>query len=101
MNKTAKLPPPKGGITTQAHRERAQDQLSALPAPLRAKAEERSLIFPQSRRTGYFKVVAGKAAPRTAIRFFCIECFGGNENEAKDCPSPQCPLHAYRPKGWY
>jgi len=32
----------------------------------------------------------------SAIRLFCIACFGGNSREATSCPEKGCPLWHYR-----
>lgn len=34
--------------------------------------------------------------PVKAIRAFCIDCMGGHAHYVTDCPSGNCPLHAFR-----
>lgn len=34
--------------------------------------------------------------PVKAIRAFCLDCCGGNQNCVKDCSAPKCALYAFR-----
>ncbi len=35
-------------------------------------------------------------SPLRAIRYHCIDCFGGSKAEVKDCTSYDCQLYPYR-----
>mgnify|MGYP001164736575 FL=1 len=40
---------------------------------------------------------AGKVSPRVAIKCKCMECICHDRAAIRDCTSPTCPLHPYRP----
>lgn len=40
--------------------------------------------------------IAYKKSPIKAIRAKCVECFGGQSNEVKNCTGIKCPLYPYR-----
>lgn len=42
------------------------------------------------------RVLARVHNPLTAIRAFCVTCMGGYVQLIETCPSPKCPLFAYR-----
>lgn len=37
-----------------------------------------------------------KLTPLTAIKYFCIECFGFERSQVEGCTSPKCPLYPFR-----
>jgi len=62
-----------------------------------ASVIERLKEMPVSHRLGYLRAVRGKAAPRAAIRAFCLECVGWDRHEVGMCTATACPLYKYRP----
>lgn len=40
-----------------------------------------------------------KASRKAAIRLFCLECCGYNDNEVRLCTDRECPLYPWRLKG--
>jgi len=61
------------------------------------KRAERLRTIPISRRGVFERAYAAKAAPRSAIKAFCLECLGFDEAEIRNCTAPACPLYEYRP----
>lgn len=43
------------------------------------------------------RAVTGEAAPRQAIKAFCLRCVGYLRAEVAGCTAFKCPLHKYRP----
>jgi len=52
---------------------------------------------PLSYRGLVTRTYTGEAAPRSAIKAFCLQCVGYARADVKTCPARACPLHAYRP----
>ena len=40
---------------------------------------------------------ADEGSPKSSAWLFCVECMGGNLNDAKACTTTECPLHRVRP----
>lgn len=72
--------------------------LPALPDGKRgAVVAKRLSQTPKASQRTYLRAVQGKAAPRTAIKAFCLECVGWDRAAVRDCTALACPLWAYRP----
>lgn len=41
-----------------------------------------------------------KTSRLVSLRLFCVECMGGSRNDAKNCQTTDCFLHAHRGKAW-
>jgi len=48
-------------------------------------------------RVMYLRAVTGIAAPRAAIKAFCLECVGWERAEVTRCTARACLLYTYRP----
>jgi hypothetical protein len=52
---------------------------------------------PMTCRNILSRAYAGEAAPRQAIKAFCLRCVGYVRADVSDCTAWACPLHPYRP----
>jgi hypothetical protein len=63
----------------------------------RSRIEKKASEIPLKYRQSYLRSVSGQAAPRHAIKAFCLECVCWQLKEVVLCPSVSCPLYPYRP----
>ena len=47
-------------------------------------------------RDAHGGTVTVRLTPRTAIKRFCVECFGWERAEVPECSAPLCPLYPFR-----
>jgi len=64
-------------------------------ADLDAARRKRLAQIPARQRPIFLRAWAGKSR-KTAIRAFCLECFGYESAEVNRCTAPACPLYPYR-----
>ena len=76
--------------------EFALDKIALAQPKRRAAIERRAQDMPRRYRRPYIRAAAGTAAPRRAIRAFCIQCVCYERKEVALCTSLACPLWAYR-----
>ena len=47
-------------------------------------------------RNEWEKILETRRSPLRAVKAKCLECMGGDRNEAEQCTAPDCPLYSYR-----
>jgi hypothetical protein len=94
---TGLVPMPVSRKPAEARSCGAQQRLGRLPSNRRSPVAARLAEMPPKCRLGYLLAIEGRAAPRAAIKSFCLECVGWQRSEVTLCTAVACPLWAYRP----
>ena len=76
--------------------ERVQNARLDLSPTQEAAVADRVSQMPETCRANYLRALRGKSLA-AGVKAFCLECTGWNRQAARECTSPACPLHPYRP----
>lgn len=71
--------------------------MTELETKIAEKRASRVASAPESARKLLGRCHAGKVAPRSAIKGFCLECLGFDRAGIAECTDWACPLWHFRP----
>ena len=69
------------------------------PVSMGGSAREKRLSDVPPKYRALYRKAWDRRSRKSAVRGFCLECCGWNENEVRLCTAPACPLYEYRLSG--